>query len=358
MEDKKTPLYEMHLACGGRIVPFAGWLLPVQYATGILAEHKAVRTAAGMFDVSHMGEFTLKGATALADLNRLLTNDYTSMTDGKARYGIMCYESGGAVDDLLVYKKGEDDYLIVVNAANVDKDFAWMQQHVSAASQLVNISDQIAQIALQGPKAIDIISQLTATICEKNYTFIDNADIKGIKVLLSRTGYTGEDGFELYCRNEDAAALWQLLLDTGKPYGLIPCGLGARDTLRLESAMPLYGHELSAEINPMESGLDHFIKFTKDFIGKQALEKPQTRTRIGLQLTDRGIAREHCDVYLNGVKAGHVTSGTFAPTLQKAIAMALVDSHSYDAANVYEIDVRGKLLKAQVTPLPFYKRSK
>jgi len=357
MEDKKTPLYAVHEKYGGRIVPFAGWLLPVQYADGILAEHKAVRTGVGMFDVSHMGEFTLAGPTALADLNRLLTNDYTSMTDGRARYGIMCYDDGGAVDDLLVYKRHDGDYLIVVNAANIAKDFAWMRDHVSPTSRLADISDTLGQIALQGPRAIEVISRLTSRIPEKNYTFIDGVDVGGVTVLLSRTGYTGEDGFELYCPAADTPALWEILMAAGHDQGIKPCGLGARDTLRLEAAMPLYGHELSAQINPMESDLGHFIKFTKDFIGAKALQAPQHRRRIGLKVVDRGIAREHCDVYQAGVKVGQVTSGTFAPTLQQAIAMALVESEADDAAD-YEIDVRGRRLKAQATPLPFYRRSK
>ena len=351
--EKKTALYEMHEKCGGKIVPFAGYLLPVQYAKGIIHEHKTVREKVGMFDVSHMGEFTLKGKDALSNLNRLLTNNYNSLKDGFARYGIMCYPNGTTVDDLLVYKRKDEDYLIVVNASNCEKDFAWMQENLEGEAELKNISDEVSQIALQGPEAVEVISRFTDQIPPKNYSFKENVDIKGINVLLSRTGYTGEDGFELYCRNEDVCALWQLLLDEG----VEPCGLGARDTLRLEAGMPLYGHELSDEIKPTESNLSFFIKFDKDFIGKEELEKEPLRKRIGLKVVDKGIAREHCPVYCQGEEVGFVTSGTFSPTLNQAVAMAIVTVAAAEE-NEFEIEVRNKRLKAEKTALPFYKRNK
>ena len=352
--EKKTPLYSAHEKYHGKIVPFAGYLLPVQYPNGILHEHRLVREKAGLFDVSHMGEFTLKGKDALKNLNYLLTNSYDSLAAGRARYGIMCYENGTTVDDLLVYKMADEDYFIVVNASNTDKDFEWMKNHLQGEAVLENISDQVAQMALQGPMAETIIRKLTDSVPEKNYSFINHVDLGGCDVLLSRTGYTGEDGFEVYCRNEDAEKLWDLLLETGKEEGVEPCGLGARDTLRLEAAMPLYGHELSDEITPVEANLSTFIKLDKDFIGKDYIQEPK-RTRIGLILTDKGIAREHCDLYFEDTKVGYVTSGTFSPTLNKAIAMALVDTE-YACRQNFEIDVRGRKLKAEKTILPFYNR--
>ena len=351
--EKKTALYRMHEALGGKIVPFAGYFLPVQYPKGIIHEHKTVRENVGMFDVSHMGEFTLKGRDALANLNYLLTNSYDTLKDGFARYGIMCYPNGTTVDDLLVYKRHDEDYLIVVNASNCEKDYAWMKEHLFGEVEFENISDEVSQIALQGPKAKEIVRRFTDRIPAKNYSFIEDVDIKGINVLLSRTGYTGEDGFELYCRNEDVCALWQLLLDEG----VEPCGLGARDTLRLEAAMPLYGHELSDRIKPTESNLSFFIKFTKDFIGKEELEKELTRKRIGLKVIDKGIAREHCPVFCNGKEVGFVTSGTFSPTLNCAVAMAIVDIEAAEE-NEFEIEVRNRRLKAEKVALPFYKRNK
>ena len=350
--EKKTALYRMHEALGGKIVPFAGYFLAVQYPKGIIHEHRTVREKVGMFDVSHMGEFTLKGKDALANLNYLLTNSFDTIKDGFVRYSIMCYPDGTTVDDLLVYRKHDGDYLIVVNASNCEKDFAWMKEHLFGEVEFENISDEVSQIALQGPMAEEIIRRFTDTVPARNYSFAEDVDIKGIKVLLSRTGYTGEDGFELYCRNEDVCALWQLLLDEG----VEPCGLGARDTLRLEAGMPLYGHELSDQIKPTESSLSFFVKFKKDFIGREELEKEITRKRIGLKVIDKGIAREHCPVFCNGREVGFVTSGTFSPTLNCAVAMAIVDI-AYAEENEFEIEVRNRHLKAEKVELPFYKRN-
>ena len=241
--ERKTPLYEEHVRLGGKIVPFAGWLLPVQYS-GVIAEHMAVREKCGIFDVSHMGELLLKGQSAKENLNHLLTNDYTDMPVGAARYSPMCNENGGCVDDLIVYKKAEDDYFIVVNAANKDKDYAWMKEHLLPGSELTDASDDYAQIALQGPKAEEILKKLAAEedIPTGYYTALFDRTVDGMNCIISRTGYTGEDGFEIYLNPADAPKMWNLLLDAGKEEGLIPCGLGARDTLRLEASMPLYGH--------------------------------------------------------------------------------------------------------------------
>ena len=239
--EQKTPLYERHVAAGGKIVPFAGWLLPVQYS-GVIAEHKAVRSACGLFDVSHMGELVLRGTDALANVNRLMTNDFSGMYEGQARYSPMCYEDGGVVDDLIVYKVSDTVYFIVVNAANKDKDAAWIREHLTGDCAMEDWSDRVAQLALQGPRAEEILRKLTSDIPEKNYSAVLRGTVKGMACMVSRTGYTGEDGFELYCAPADAPALWDALLEAGEPFGLIPCGLGARDTLRLEAAMPLYGH--------------------------------------------------------------------------------------------------------------------
>lgn len=356
--DKKTPLYSMHEKYNGKIVPFAGFLLPIQYQNGILYEHKLVREKAGLFDVSHMGEFLLKGNDALKNLNYLLTNDYTDLEDGMVRYGILCYENGTAVDDLLVYKLKENQYFIVVNASNTDKDFSYMKEHLFGDVEFTNLSDTIAQVALQGPASHNILMTLTDTIPEKYYSFIMDAKVQSVPCILSRTGYTGEDGFEIYCSNEDATTLWEILMNAGKPFGLEPTGLGCRDTLRLEAGMPLYGHELSDAITPLEAGLKPFIKLDKEFIGKDALQLPIKRRKIGIELIDKGIVREGSLVFVEDTQVGWVTSGTFSPTLNKAIAMALVDIEYIQDDMTYSVDIRGRKLRAKRTKLPFYKRNK
>jgi len=365
MEEKllRTPLYECHLAAGGKIVPFAGYELPVQYEkSGVITEHMVVREKVGMFDVSHMGEVILSGPDALANLQNLMTNDYSDLADGFVRYSPMCYENGGVVDDLLVYKLEDNLYYIVVNASNRHKDVEWMQKNLKGDVQLKDISDDVAQIALQGPLAEAVLKKLAAEgdIPQKNYTFVRKAPVGGIDCLISRTGYTGEDGFELYTANADAPALWNKLLEAGEEFGLIPCGLGARDTLRMEAAMPLYGHEMDATISPWETGLGWAVKMAKeDFIGKAAIEATgRPRARVGLKITGRGIAREHCDVYVGDQKIGHSTSGTHCPYLGLPVAMALVDSAYKEVGTQMEVEVRGRRISAEVVKLPFYKREK
>ena len=359
----KTPLYDCHVASGGTIVPFAGYLLPVQYPTGIITEHNATRTAAGLFDVSHMGEIVFSGKDALKNLNYLLTNDFTSMVDGQVRYSVMCNDQGGCVDDLIVYRLNEEMYWVVVNASNRHKDFAWMHSHATGDVTVEDISDSIAQLALQGPAAKAILLQFVTEneLPAKYYSFLNEVVIGGMKCLISQTGYTGEAGYELYLPNEDAPSLWNLLLEAGKDKGLIPCGLGARDTLRLEAAMPLYGHEMDDRISPLETGLDFAVKRQKDdFIGKKALEErgaPAIK-RIGLKVTGRGIAREHQDIYLGDTLIGHTTSGTHAPFLKIPIAMALVNADSAEIGSQVEIDIRGRRVEAEVVALPFYKKVK
>ncbi len=359
----KTPLYDIHLQESGKIVPFGGYLLPVQYPTGVIKEHLAVRENCGLFDVSHMGVITLKGETALASLNYLLTNDFTNMDQGKVRYSLMCNVNGGCIDDLIVYKLAQDYYFLVVNASNRHKDYKHMKEHILEGTIIEDISDSVAILALQGPKAFSIILKLLPPedIPTKNYSAIEEVYIDGMKCMISTTGYTGEEGYELYTASENAVKLWKLLRKEGSEFNLIPCGLGARDTLRLEASMPLYGHEITEEITPLEAGLGFAVKMNKeDFIGKKALlEKGEPKIkRVGLQMLDRGIMRENQDIYLNDKLIGYTTSGTHLPYLQKALAMALIDKYHSEPGTIVEVDIRGKKLKAEIIELPFYFRNK
>lgn len=358
--EKKTPLYENHVALGGKMVPFAGYILPVQYPSGVIAEHMAVRTACGLFDVSHMGEVMFEGPDALRNIQMLVTNDMENLAVGSVRYSPMCNDRGGVVDDLIVYRFGEEKYMLVVNASNREKDVAWMRSHLFGQVHMEDVSDATAQVALQGPRSPEILSRLVkdGEIPKKYYSFVEKGSVGGIPCTVSRTGYTGETGFELYCKSGDAPRLWELLLDTGKDLGLIPCGLGARDTLRLEAAMPLYGHEMDEDVTPLETSLSMFVKMAKPgFIGKKAMQdagEPQ-RKRVGLVMTGRGIAREHCPVMKGDTQIGMTTSGTFCPYVDKAIAMALLPA-SYQIGDEVEVDVRGRRVAAQIVPLPFYKK--
>lgn len=356
----KTPLYEQHVALKGKIVPFAGYLLPVQYE-GVIKEHLAVRKTCGMFDVSHMGEITFKGETALASLNHILTNDFTNMATGKVRYSLMCNENGGVIDDLLVYKFADDYYYVVVNASNRHKDFEHMKANILEGTIIEDISDSVGQIALQGPNAEVIMKTLLKDedIPAKYYTAIEHVDIDGTDCMISYTGYTGEKGYEIYTDNEGIVKIWNLLLEKGKDYDLLPCGLGARDTLRLEAGMPLYGHEMDEETTPFEADLGFGVKMNKEeFIGRKALEDKSdpTITRVGLEIIDKGVMREHQDVYHEGVLIGHTSSGTYSPLLETSIAMALIDKKYSELDTVVEVDVRGRKLKAKVVELPFYKK--
>lgn len=357
----KTPLYETHVKYNGKIVPFAGYLLPVQYESGVIAEHMAVRTKAGLFDVSHMGEIICKGEDALKNLQMLLTNDFTNMVDGQARYSPMCNEEGGTVDDLIVYKYKDNVYYIVVNAANKDKDYKWMLDHQFGNVTFEDKSSSIAQIALQGPKSFDILSKITSeeNIPKKYYHCVFDAEVDGMKCIVSQTGYTGEDGYEIYLSNEDAPKMWESLMSAGEEFGLIPCGLGARDTLRLEAAMPLYGHEMDDTVDPLETGLGFAVKMTKDdFIGKKAIEAKGdfSRKRVGLKVLKRGIIREHEEVYVGEKLIGHTTSGTHCPYLGYPIAMALIDIDYTEIGTKVDVLVRGRKIEAEVVKLPFYKK--
>lgn len=359
--EAKTPLYQTHVDLGGKIVDFAGWLLPIQYAGGITAEHMAVRTAAGLFDVSHMGELKLTGKDALLNVQKLMTNDLSGMYDGQVKYSPMCNEEGGIIDDLLVYKLNDEAYLLVVNASNRQKDADWIKERVFGDCVFEDLSDSYAQLALQGPNAYKIIKKLcdVEKLPVKYYSFTESMEVAGLPCLVSKTGYTGEDGYELYTAAENAVPLWEALMQAGEEEGLIPCGLGARDTLRLEAGMPLYGHEMTEEISPLEAGIGFFVKLNKDdFIGKKALLSKQDpeRVRIGMELLARGIARQGDAVLLNGEKIGEVTSGTMAPYLKKAVAMALVKKGRLTEGDEVNLEVRGRLLEAKVTKIPFYKK--
>lgn len=354
--EKKTPLYDTHVDLKATMVPFAGYLMPVQYPQGILFEHRTVREKAGLFDVSHMGELFLSGKDALRNLNALVSNDFTDLAIGKIRYGVLVRKYGTAVDDLLVYRLSEEDYWIVVNASNTDKDYEYFTNNLFGGAVIHNESDEWGQLALQGPLSEKILRKLTDQIPEAYYSFNPEVELNGMITLISRTGYTGEDGFEIYCKTEDTVRLWNLLLKVGEEDGLVPCGLGARDTLRLEAAMPLYGHELNDETTPLEAGLKMFTKLDKkEFIAQEALSAPVLKRRIGLTLIDRGIAREHCPILFNGEVVGEVSSGTMSPTLGQAIAMGYIRADLFNETE-FVIDVRGRLLKAQRTKMPFYKK--
>ena len=358
---KRTPLYQKHLQHGGKIIDFGGWELPVQY-TSIIEEHKHVRNAAGLFDVSHMGEIAVKGNEALEFVQRIVTNDISSALPGQAVYSPMCYPDGGVVDDLLVYKKSDRDILLVVNAANTDKDFDWIKQNANESVDVKNISDSIAQLAIQGP----LSQQILQKVCDydlsaiKFYHFAENIDIGGITALVSRTGYTGEDGFEIYIDAKDAEVVWDTLISAGDGM-LKPAGLGARDTLRFEAALPLYGNELSKDISPIEAGLGMFVKPDKgEFIGRDVLasQKAQGADRklVGFEMIERGVPRSHFDIEKDGRKIGFVTSGSFAPTLNKTLGMALVDKEFSDIDTQFDVIIRNKAVKANVIKKPFYSK--
>ncbi len=359
--DLKTPLYDCHVQSKGKIVPFAGYLLPVQYETGVITEHMAVRKAAGLFDVSHMGEVMLTGSDALFNVQRIVTNDCSRMVNGQVKYSPMCNEAGGVVDDLLVYKINPEKYLLVINAANRFKDVEWIKQNLSGSVVFEDISDQTAQIALQGPNSAGILGKLceASELPVKYYTFKEKSMVGKIPCLISKTGYTGEDGYELYCSPSVAADLWNMLMEAGSEEGLIPCGLGARDTLRLEAAMPLYGHEMDDDITPLETGLGFAVKMDKeDFIGKSGMiaRGEIKRKRVGLNITGRGIAREKCPVFYEGKEVGVTTSGTHCPYIGRPVAMALLSTDYTAPGTKLEVEVRGKRISAEITELPFYKK--
>lgn len=371
---KKTALNATHRALKAKMVDFGGWDMPVEYpgnGGGLIAEHMAVRTAVGLFDVSHMGEIQFRGPGSLAAVQRITMNDASKLKDGQAHYSALLNPQGGFVDDILVHRLGENDYLLVVNAGTKDKDYAWMRQQVGGypGIHLSDYSSYYSQLAVQGPRAQETLQKLTKTDLStiKNYWFTWG-QVAGVNnVLIARTGYSGEDGFEVYIpADEDTSVkVWNALLEAGASYGIRPCGLGARNTLRLEAGMSLYGHEISDEINVLEAGLERWLKMEKgDFIGRDSLAKVQAeggprRKVIGLEMVERGIGRDGYAVYsLEGEPIGQITSGSPAPFLKTNIAMALVQTAAATGGADVLVDVRGNRVRAKQVPLPFYKRAK
>jgi aminomethyltransferase len=357
----RTPLYDWHVANGGRLVDFAGWDMPVQYTT-ITQEHEAVRHAAGLFDISHMGRLSIEGGDAWALLQRVSTNDVATMKDGQIRYGLICNEAGGILDDVLVYWIAPH-WTMVVNASNREKILAWLDNHKEGLNaRVIDRTAEWGMVAIQGPRAAAITAQLLPDPEQLKYYTGKVVPIPaGSFTMVSRTGYTGEDGFEIIVRSEHLPKLVERMMSL--PDAPRPCGLGARDTLRLEAAMPLYGHELTEEIDPLQAGLAWAVKLDKgDFIGRDAIVKrskdPALRRRVGLELDGKRIARESARVLADGPEVGKVTSGTFSPTLSKSIAMAYVEPERTGIGTQLEIDIRGKVEKARVVEMPFYRRRK
>jgi aminomethyltransferase len=365
---KKTPLNSAHRRLGGRMVEFGGWDMPVQYPAGTMTEHLRTRTHAGLFDVSHMGEIDVRGPDAIAFVNRLASNDVTKLIDGQAHYSALTTPEGTVIDDLLVYRFAEDRLLLVVNAGTTEKDWDWIKSHHQNENvELQNVSTQYCQIALQGPDALSILQLVTTVpLGEIKYYHFTEDIVDGVEAIISRTGYTGEDGFEVYAAADKAEQLWNRLLEAGKygeEYGVLPCGLAARNTLRLEAGMCLYGHEIDETTTLLEANLGWITKLNKgDFIGRERLAKQKEegirRRLIGFEVTDRGIARDGQDVLIDGQHVGQVTSGSPAPFLKKNLGMAYVPVESAGAGREIEIDVRGRRVGATIVPLPFYKRPK
>ena len=353
---KRTPLYEEHLKLNAKIVEFGGWDMPVQY-TNVMDEHHCTRSKVGLFDICHMGEFELKGKGVLGFLQKVLTNDISKLEAGRCMYSCMCYEDGGVVDDLFVYKM-EDKYMLVVNAGNIKKDFEWFNNHKDDIT-IINKSDEIAKLDLQGPLAQKVLKKIGLKELPERFAF-DNFIMNGVDCMISRTGYTAEDGFEIYFDAKHVVKLWNLLLEQGKEFGIQPIGLGARDTLRIEACYSLYGHEINEKISPIEAGIGFCVKVNKNnFIGKDILKKQKEdgvkRKLVCLDMVDRGIPREHYRVYSGEKEIGFITSGTFSPTFKKPIAMALLNKEFTDLDTEVEIIIRDKKYKAMVVKRPFYK---
>ncbi len=364
---KRTPLYECYSTYPNvKLIDFGGWELPVQFETGILAEHEAVRTRAGLFDVSHMGECMISGEEAASYLDYLCTNTIGDMQVGQCRYTMMCYPDGTVVDDLLIYRRTDISFLVVMNASNTEKDLAWIMHDNPKADScppVIDLSASTVQLALQGPLSVQILSTLVSDCDQiKSFTFRSQCEVGEVMALISRTGYTGEDGFELYCASDDGPLLWNTLLEAGKAFGLIPCGLGSRDTLRMEAKLPLYGHEISDTITPLEANLGVFVKLEeKDFCGKGALLLQQQngipRTLRGIEMLDKAVPRSGYPVYLGEKQIGFVTSGNKSPSLGIFCAYVLIERDSaLKFGDVLEVVVHGQRKRAKLVRTPFYKR--
>jgi aminomethyltransferase len=368
---RKTALNAVHRQMGAKLVEFNGWDMPVEYpsAGGIMAEHNAVRTGVGIFDVSHMGDIRLTGPEALAAVQHISMNDAARLAVGQAQYSALLYPQGTFVDDVIVHRLGEDDYLLVINAGTREKDFNWVREHTRQFNcRVEHLSDDFTQIAIQGPKGVDLLQKLTdADLSAVKFYWVTRGTVCGLKnILIARTGYTGEDGFEIYIPSDEVTSVrvWKEILEAGKEFGVAPCGLGARNTLRLEAKLALYGHEISDTINVWEAGLDRFIRMEKpDFVGRAALEKAKAeglkRTLVGLEMVERGIARDGYKVLDEaGKEIGYVTSGSPAPALKKNIALAYVPPAFAGVGTEVKVDIRGQSVGARVVPTPFYKRPK
>lgn len=362
-EPRKTSLFNIHQKYEGKIVDYSGWALPVQYE-GLIPEHEAVRTAAGLFDVSHMGEVEVKGPQALDYVQNLVTNDVSVLNNYQVLYNLMCYPDGGIVDDLLVYKFSDTHFFLVINASNVEKDYKWMIENSKEYDvELKNLSDEISEVAIQGPNAEEILQKIVDTDLSQIGFFYCKRDVNvaGANCLISRTGYTGEDGFEVYFDHKDAELIWDKLMEVGKDKGLKPAGLGARDTLRFEANLPLYGNEIDKDITPLEAGLGFFVKLNKEsFIGKDALVKQKEeglkRKIVGFEMIDRGIPRHGYEVYADGKKIGFVTTGYYGPTVKKNIGFAMVDIEHSKLGTEIDIMIRKKQAKAKVVSRKFYQK--
>ena len=370
---RKTALNAVHRQMGAKMVDFNGWDMPVGYPAaiggGIINEHMAVRTGVGIFDVSHMGDIRLAGPQALAAVQHISMNDAARLAVGQAQYSALLYPQGTFVDDVIVHRLGEDEYLLVINAGTREKDFNWVRDNTREFDCAVeNLSDDFTQIAIQGPKGVNVLQKLTdADLSAVKFYWVTRGTVCGMKnILIARTGYTAEDGFEIYVPSDETASarVWNEILRAGEEFSLVPCGLGARNTLRLEGKLPLYGHEISDTINAWEAGLDRFCKMEKtEFIGRAALEKAKTagvkRTLVGLEMTERGIARDGYKVLNDGGREiGYATSGSPAPYLKKNIALAYLPPDFAAAGTAVKVEIRGQGVGAQVVPTPFYKRPK
>jgi aminomethyltransferase len=360
---KKTPLNARHRASGARMVPFSGWDMPVEYS-GIAAEHMAVRERAGLFDVSHMGEIEIAGKDALAAVQRIASNDASKLAVGQAQYAGLLTPEGTFVDDLLVYRQGPSHFMLVVNAGNIPGDYAWIAEQIKPAGDAVAVdaSSRYALLAIQGPAARGVLQSLTGVeLGAIKYYWFTHGEVAGVRSTVSRTGYTGEDGFEIFVPPQSAEKVWQALLEAGRTAGVIPCGLGARDTLRLEAAMRLYGNDIDATTTALEADLGWIVGWKKDdFVGAAALREQKVngvkRKIVGFEMLDRGIARHGYSACLNGTPAGVVTSGTQTPYLKKAIGMAYLPVEHAAPDTEFDVDIRGRATRARVVPTPFYKR--
>ena len=360
-ENKRTALYDVHVSHGARLIPFGGWEMPVEYS-GISKEHRAVRTGVGLFDVSHMGEFLVQGKEGANLLQYLTTNDVSQLSDGRVQYSAMAYPEGTLVDDLLVYRFDPLKYMLVVNASNIEKDFAWLEGHNSFGAQIENRSDQTTLLALQGPRAEETLQPLTDhNLSDLPYYRFAPVGVSGVQGVLSRTGYTGEDGFEFYFPNEHAERIWEKLLGVGEVYGILPAGLGARNTLRLESKLLLYGNDIDNKTTLLEAGLGWITKLDKgDFIGRDALLAQKRsgvkRKLVGFEMLGREIARDHYPVFVDDREVGYVTSGGPSITLKKNIGLAYLPvEHTANGTSI-RVQVRKRRSEARVVPTPFYKR--